>query len=87
MGCKRGFLFQLAINTALVEFTNDSYFTKGFTGATCLQLLIYDLHNTGENNDFNLIDENSGNGDLEHGLFILWSAYNFYRISFKGGKP
>ncbi len=77
-----GFVFQLAVNTALVEFANDSYFTKGFTALTCVELLTYDVRHTDEG-DFNLLDENSGNGSLEHGLYLGWSAYNFYRISVK----
>jgi len=77
-----GFIFQLAINTALVEYANNSYFTKGFTGATTVQLLTYDIRNSSDG-DFNLINDNGGNGDLEHELFKVWSAYNFYRISFK----
>jgi len=77
-----GFIFQLAVNTALVELANDSYFTKGFTAVTCTELLTYDFRHPNEG-DFNLIDENGANGNLEHGLYLLWSGYNFYRISFK----
>jgi len=77
-----GFVFQLAVNTALVELANDSYFTKGFTAFTCAELLTYDIRHPGEG-DFNLLDENDGNGSLEHGLYLGWSAYNFYRISVK----
>jgi hypothetical protein len=77
-----GFVFQLAVNTALVEFANDSYFTKGFTAFTCAELLTYNLRHP-KDGDFNLLNENDGNGDLEHGLFLTWSSYNFYRISFK----
>lgn len=77
-----GFVFQLAVNTALVEFANDSYFTKGFTAFTCAELLSYDFRHPNDG-DFNLLDENGANGNLEHGLFLAWSGYNFYRISFK----
>ena len=77
-----GFIFQLAVNTVLVELANDSYFTKGFTALTCAELLPYDLRHPNDG-DFNLLDENGGNGHLEHGLFLAWSGYNFYRISFK----
>ena len=77
-----GFVFQLALNTALVELAPDSYFTKGFTGFTCVELLTYPLRHPGEG-DFELIDENGGNGSLEYALFLGWSAYNFTRISVK----
>ena len=77
-----GFVFQLALNTMLVELVPDSYFTKGFTGFTCAELLTYDFRHPGEG-DFYLIDENDGNGSLEHTLFLGWSAYNFARISVK----
>ena len=77
-----GFVLQVAINTALAEFATDSYFTKGFTATTCAQLLTYNYRHPDEG-DFYLIDENNGNGDLEHGLFTALSAYNFYKISFK----
>lgn len=75
-----GFIFQLAVNTALVELAPDAYFTKGFTGFTCTELLTYGLRHP-DDGDFNLIDENNGNGSLEHVLFLGWSAYNFARIS------
>lgn len=77
-----GFIFQLGVNTLLVELANDSYFTKGFTAVTCAELLTYDFRHSDEG-DFNLLDENGANGDLEHGLYLLWSGYNFYKISFK----
>jgi len=77
-----GFLFQHVLNTALVELAPDSYFTKGFTGFTCVELLTYTLRHPGSG-DFELIDENDGNGSLEYALFLGWSAYNFTRISVK----
>lgn len=75
-----GFIFQLAVNTALVELAPDSYFTKGFTGFTTVELLTYKLRHP-DSGDFNLIDENEGNGSLEHALFLGWAAYNFTRLS------
>lgn len=80
-----GFVFQLAVNTALVELANDSNFTKGFTALTSVELLTYNLRHPNDG-DFSLLDENGANGDLEHGLFLAWSGYNFYRISFKEGE-
>ena len=80
-----GFIFQLAVNTALVELANDSYFTKGFTAFTCTELLTYNLRHP-DDGDFSLLDENEGNGNFEHGLYLAWSGYNFYRISFKEGE-
>ncbi len=52
-----GFVFQLAVNTVLVELANDSNFTKGFTALTCAELLTYDLRHS-DDGDFNLLDEN-----------------------------
>ena len=75
-----GFVFQLAVNTALVHLAPDSYFTKGFTGFTSVELLTYDLR-VSDGGDFNLIDRYGGEAVLERGLFMLWSGYNFYQLS------
>lgn len=81
-----GFVLQLVVNTALVELVNDSYFTKGFTAFTSVELLTYKLRNA-DDGDFNLLDHAGGSGDLEYGLYSAWAAYNFYRVSVKkGGK-
>lgn len=77
---RSGFLFQLAINTALVKLAHDSYFTKGYTAFTTVELLTYNLRHINDG-DFNLIEENNGNGSFEYFLFLTWDAYNFYRIS------
>ena len=77
-----GFLFQHIINSALIKYANDSYFTKGFTAFTCTEVLTYGLIHT-DDGDFNLIDEAGGSGDFEYAIFGLWSAYNFYKISVK----
>ena len=57
-----------------------SYFTKGYTAFTCAELLSYNYRHP-HDGDFNFLDENGANGDLENGLFLAWSGYNFYRIS------
>lgn len=77
-----GFVFQLSINTFLTHLAKDSYFTKGFTGTTFAQLLTYKFRHPNDG-DFDLIDENNGNGNLEYALFTTWSGYNFYKISIK----
>ena len=79
-----GFVLQLAVNTALVELAGDSYFTKGYTMFTSVELATYGLRHP-DDGDFNLIDESGGNGSLEYGLYGAWGAYNFYRISVKKG--
>ena len=74
-----GFLFQLGINTLLVEYANESYFTKGYTGFTALELVTYPVRRPGYG-DFNLIDRNGGDGDLEYYLYSTWAAYNLERL-------
>ena len=80
-----GFIFQLAINTALVELAGDSYFTKGYTALTSVELATYGLRHK-NNGDFNLLDHAGGNGNLEYGLYGAWAAYNFYRVSVRKGE-
>lgn len=75
-----GFLFQLGINTLLVEYAGDSYFTKGFTGFTSLELVSYPVRRAGYG-DFVLIDENGGNGNLEYFLYSTWAAHNLWRLN------
>ena len=75
-----GFILQLAVNTALVELAGDSYFTKGYTALTSVELATYGLRHK-DDGDFNLLDEAGGNGSLEYGLYGAWAAYNFYRVS------
>lgn len=75
-----GFLFQLVVNTALVELAPDSYFTKGFTGFTSIELLTYNMRNP-NNGDFVLLDHNGADGDMEYKLFLTWAAYNALRLS------
>ena len=74
------FVLQLAVNTALVEIWGDSYFTKGYTALTSVELLTYGLRHPNDG-DFSLIDEAGGDGNLEHFLYSAWGAYNFCRIS------
>jgi hypothetical protein len=75
-----GFVLQLAVNTALVELWGDSYFTKGYTAFTSVELLTYGLRRP-DDGDFNLIDESGGNGSFEYFLYSSWASYNFCRIS------
>jgi hypothetical protein len=75
-----GFLFQLAVNTALVELAPDSYFTKGFTGFTTIELLTYHQRHP-NSGDFALLTRNEADGDMEYNLFLTWAAYNALRLS------
>lgn len=78
---RSGFLLQFLVNTTLIEFAKDSYFTKGYTIATTIELGGYKIFLPSNVGDFVAIDRNGGSGNLEYGLFGLWGAYNFYRIS------
>lgn len=69
-----GFLFQLGINTLLVECDN-SYFTKGFTAFTALELVTYPMRRP-DHGDFYPLP----NGDLEHFLYSTWAAHNLWRL-------
>ena len=80
-----GFVLQLAVNTALAELAGDSYFTKGYTALTSVELATYGLRHK-DDGDFNLLDEAGGNGSLEYGLYGAWAAYNFYRVSVRKGE-
>lgn len=75
-----GFLLQLAVNTVLVEFANDAYFTKGYTAFTSIEILTYPFRHP-DDGDLNFLDEQGGNGVLEYVLFNAWGTYNFLRIS------
>ena len=75
-----GFLFQLGVNTLLVEF-NDSYFTKGFTTFTGCQLTTYPIRRP-DYGDFHSLD----NGNLEYFLYSTWAAHNLWRSNHKPNK-
>ena len=80
-----GFLLQLAVNTTLVELAPDSYFTKGFTGFTSLELFTY--HSRWQNEgDFVLLDQQGADSDMEYKLFLAWQAYNVLRLSITEGE-
>ena len=70
-----GFLFQLAVNTILVELDN-SYFTKGFTTFTAVELATYPVRRP-TSGDFHSLD----NGDLEYFLYSTWAAHNLWRMN------
>ena len=70
-----GFLFQLGINTLLVEFM-PSYFTKGYTAFTAIELSTYPVRRVGYG-DFHFLD----NGDLEYYLYSTWAAHNLWRVN------
>lgn len=80
-----GFVFQLVLNTALVELVPDSYFTKGYTMLTSAELATYSFRHP-DDGDFSLLDEAGGNGNSEYVLYGAWATYNFCRISFKEKK-
>ena len=81
-----GFLLQLAVNTVLVELLNDSYFTKGYTAFTTVELATYHFRNP-DHGDFVLLDQNGADGDFEYRLYAAWAAYNFLRISIEEVTP
>lgn len=70
-----GFLFQNGVNTLLVEFY-PSYFTKGFTVFTALELSTYPARRVGYG-DFHGLN----NGDLEYYLYSTWAAHNLWRLN------
>ena len=83
---RAGFLAQTGVNTILThwDLTEDSYFTKGYTGYTVLNIIEYPINHYNDNEgDFNMIDANGGNGDLEYLFFLGITTYNFHRLTFK----
>jgi hypothetical protein len=82
---RSGFILQLGINTFLTSFekTKHSYFTKGYTAASCTELLTYPVRRKSDGfNNFNYIDKYGGNGDRDMVIFTSVASYNFYKISF-----
>ena len=75
-----GFLFQIGINTLLSTYAEDSFFTKGFTGFTAIELSTYPCRRI-KCGDFDLIDRNGGNGDLEYFLYSTLTSYNLWRLN------
>lgn len=47
-----GFMLQIAVNGILIITTEDSYFTKGYTATTLLQLMTYPIRHP-DDGDFN----------------------------------
>jgi len=86
-----GFVAQTLVNTVLTSFeaTRDSYFTRGYTLGTMLNMAGYQLtspSSSGEG-DWHYLDEVGGNSDFEWGLFTSIGLYNFYAINKeKGGE-
>jgi len=86
-----GFVAQTLVNTILTSFeaTRESYFTRGFTIATMLEIGTYPLRNRDNSrhldvdcyNDIRCTNYYGGNGDLEWGLYTGMSLYNFYKIN------
>lgn len=81
-----GFLLQLAVNTALIEFvdTPTSYFTEGFTLATTAELVGYPFRFQ-EGGDINELNNAGANSHLEYGIGLGWQAFNLWRISRRKG--
>lgn len=77
-----GFVLQLGVNTILTSFekTRNSYFTKGYTAATCFELWTYPFRWKDEG-DFHTLGEYGGNDSSELYLYHAASAWNFYRVS------
>ena len=71
-----GFLFQLGMNTLLIE-ADRSYFTKGFTTFTAMELATYPVRRP-NHGDFHSLE----NGDLEYYLYSTWAAHNLWRVNY-----
>jgi len=77
-----GFVAQTLVNMALTSFeaTRKSYFTRGFTLATMLEIGTYPLRWQDEG-DLHYLEEYGGNSEIEWGLYTGASLYNFYAIN------
>lgn len=75
---RSGFLFQNSIGTILsYSKWNKSYFVKGLVSTTTLGLVTCKFIN---NADFNLINDHTGNGNIEHLIQGCWSLKNTLKI-------
>lgn len=75
-----GFVLQVGVNTILTSFFEDSYFTRGYTAMTAVELLSYPIRKT-DDGDFFLLDQEGGNGNLEYLLYLGITGYNVFRTS------
>ena len=82
-----GFVAQTLVNTVLTSCraTRDSYFTRGFTLGTMLEIGTYPVGWSSEG-DLHYLEAYGGNPDLEWGLYTGLSLYNFYIINTTNGK-
>jgi hypothetical protein len=77
-----GFALQSAVATMLTSFekTRTSDFTKGWVGASTLQLFSYTSRPHVDGNDFQMIERAGGDAEQIHGIFTMISGYNFRRL-------
>ena len=79
---RAGFALQSLIGTGLTLFrqTRDLDFTKGWVAMNAVQVISYQSRRHGNGDDFALIDQGGGDGDLEFAAFSLLSVNNLIRL-------
>ena len=79
---RAGFVSQLVVNTMLTSFeaTRESYFTRGYTLATMLEIGTYPLL-WSDWGDLKHLEDYSGNEKAEWAFYTGMSLYNFYAIN------
>jgi hypothetical protein len=77
-----GFALQSAIGTMLTSFekTRTSDYTKGWVGASTVQLFSYTSRPHVDGNDFQMIERAGGDAEQIHSVFTMISGYNFRRL-------
>lgn len=79
---RAGFALQTFVGTLLTTFkkTKRSDFTKGWIGINTVQVYSYRFRNHADGNDFKVIDQGGGNGNMENVLFSAMSTYNLRQL-------
>jgi hypothetical protein len=79
---RAGFALQSLIGTGLTLFrqTRDLDFTKGWVAMNAVQVISYQSRRHGNGDDFALIDQGGGDGDLEFAAFSILSVNNLIRL-------
>jgi hypothetical protein len=79
---RAGFALQSLVGTGLTLFrqTRDLDFTTGWVAMNAVQVISYQSRRHGNDDDFALIDQGGGDGDLEFAAFSLLSVNNLMRL-------